>query len=150
MPWSPAPWCASHRTVKLCGVRHTAESIDQKFLKILLCASYHWAWLPVGVHPTAKSAVCILSHRRVKLRSVHPTEESSSAVCIAPRSQTAQSRVNIEIFESLVAFKGTIRRNPFRGEHIYHERKDLKTNFLFAKPKILTPRCHAHRGVEFF
>ena len=31
---------------------------------------------------------------------------------------------------SLVPFKGTIRRNPFRGEQIYHERKDLKYKML--------------------
>ena len=37
----------------------------------------------------------------------------------------------------------------FRGEHIYHKIKDFKNKILFAKPKILTSRCHAHRGVEF-
>ena len=26
----------------------------------------------------------------------------------------------------------------------------MKKKILFAKPKILTPRCHAHQGVEFF
>ena len=31
---------------------------------------------------------------------------------------------------SLVAFKGTNWRNPCRGEHIYHERKDLKYKML--------------------
>ena len=49
-----------------------------------------------------------------KLFGVHPTAESSSAVCITPHCQTAHSRVNISGF-----FKRTImRRNPFRGEHI--------------------------------
>ena len=31
---------------------------------------------------------------------------------------------------SMVAFKETIRRNPFRGEHIDHERKYLKYKML--------------------
>ena len=31
---------------------------------------------------------------------------------------------------SKVAFKETIRRNPFRGKRIYHERKDMKYNML--------------------
>ena len=39
---------------------------------------------------------------------------------------------------SLVAFKGTIRRNPFRDEHIYeyHERKDLKYKILIYKDNL--------------
>ena len=42
-------------------------------------------------------------------------------------------------------------RNPFRGEQFYHVRNDLKKKILlFAKTKILTPGCDAHRGVEFF
>ena len=65
-----------------------------------------------------------------KLCGVHHTAESSSAVCIALRSQTAHWGVKIEIF------KGTIRRNPFRGEHICHERKDLKKkNFYLLSLK---------------
>ena len=35
-------------------------------------------------------------------------------------------RVRIKFSLSMAAFKGTIRRNPFRGEHVYHERKYLK------------------------
>ena len=40
---------------------------------------------------------------------------------------------------SLVAFKETIRRNPFWGEHIYHEKKneeknlDLLINFFYVR-----------------
>ena len=87
MPWSPAPWCASHRTVKLCGVRHTAESIDQKFLKILLCASHRGVKLRCVHHTTELDSlwVCI-PPQSLQCASYH-TAESSSAVCILPRSQ---------------------------------------------------------------
>ena len=94
-------------------------------------------------------AVCIPPQRRalrcasycgVKLLGVHHTAKSKCTL----RSQ------NQNLYESLGAFKGTIRRIPFRGEQFYHVRKDLKKNFLFAKTKILTRWCNAHCGVEFF
>ena len=48
-----------------------------------------------------------------------------STVCNIYRGDklhTAESK--IEMFHlSLVAFKGTIRRNPLSGEHTYHEKK---------------------------
>ena len=53
------------------------------------------------------------SYLGVKLCSVHPTAESNCT----PQSQ------NPNLWESLVVFKGTSRRSPFRGEHIYHEKK---------------------------
>ena len=101
--------CASHRRIKCT-----------KFLKKL--------W---GVHPTVESssAVCIwpqcqatwcASHPRVKLRGVHHTVELNYTL----RSQ------NRKFHWSLGALKGTIRRNPFMGEHIFHERRDLKKNTL--------------------
>ena len=98
---------------------------------------------------------------------MHPTVESSFPVCFPRQSQalrcashrgvklhTGESNCtlrsqNRNLCESLDAFKGTNRRNPFRDEHIYHERKDLKKFFLFAKPKILSPWCHAHYEIEF-
>ena len=82
----------------------------------------------------------IRTHLGVVLCGVHHTAESNCT----PRSQKQN------LCESLVAFKGTVRRNPLSGEHIYHERIDLKKKNLFAKPKILTSQCHAHRVVEFF
>ena len=69
------------------------------------------------------SGVCIIqqsqasrcaSHRGVKLHSA----ESNCT----PRSQ------NRKFHWSLVAFKGTIMRDPFRGEQFYQKRKDLKYN----------------------
>ena len=44
-----------------------------------------------------------------------------------PRNQ------NQNLHLTTITFKETIRRNTFRGEHIYHIRKDLKTFFWFAK-----------------
>ena len=78
----------------------------------------------------------------VKIYSVHHTSESNCT----PQSQ------NRTFCWSLVAFKGTIRRNPFMGEHIYYERKYLKYTkwAYYSKPKILTLQCHANRRVEFF
>ena len=100
---------------------------------------------------------------------MHHTAESSSTVCIIPQSKaplcashrgvkmhTAESKCtprsqNRNLWKFLDAFKGTIRRNPFRGEHIYIIKEKIWRNiFLFAKTKILTPRCASHRGVEFF
>ena len=52
--------------------------------------------------------------------TVHHSAKSDSAVCIPLRSQSPQCAFCF----SLVAFKGTIRTNPFKGEHVYHERKD--------------------------
>ena len=103
----------------------------------------------VCIPPWSQTSRCA-SYRRVRLRSVHPTAESSSAVCISPQSQvmnssqktpwcashrrvklhcvhhTAESDSTVCIWVSLVAFKRKIRRNPFRGEQLYHVRKDLK------------------------
>ena len=99
---------------------------------------------------------------------MHHTAESSSTVCITLRSQVTQPSQklggvfhttrsncttrsqNWNLCNSLVAFKGTIRRNSFRGKYIYHKKKIWRNFFSFAKLKILTPLCHAHRGVEFF
>ena len=50
----------------------------------------------------------------------------------------------------MVAFKETIRRNPFRGEHIYHERKDLKYKKLIHKEIFFWFQwCAAHRRDHF-
>ena len=98
-----------------------------------------------GVHPNAESssAVCIITQSQgyqlsqKQLSGVHPTAESSSAVCFQPRSQalwcasnrrvklrgvhhTVESNCtprcqNRNLWESLVAFKGAIRRIPFFG-----------------------------------
>ena len=77
----------------------------------------------------------IRAHLGPWLSSVHHTVESSSAVFITPRSQTAHRRVKIENFAG----------------HIYHERIDLKFKKKgFTKTKNLTPGCHAHRGVRIF
>ena len=103
------------------------------------------------MHPTAKSSSAVgiplrsqalrcASHQKVKLCSVHHTVKSNCT----PRSQ------NQNLCVSLVAFKGTIRRYPFRCEHIYHKRKDFNKFCFIFKLKILTLRCHAHRRVEFF
>ena len=132
------PLCASHRGVKLCSVHPTAESSSA------VCI------LPLSQAPPCES------HREVKLRGVHHTVESSSTVCIPPQSQapwcasyrgvmlvcflprsqaprcdahcTLQSQ-NRNLWESLVAFKETIKRIPFRGKLFYHVRKDLKKIF---------------------
>ena len=66
-----------------------------------------------------------VSYHEVELRGENYTAESSSAVCITLWSQ------NRKLWWSLAAFKGTIWRNPFMGEHFYHEKKDLKRNFFY-------------------
>ena len=72
--------------------------------------------------------MCIIPHRQlfqISQESIR-TKFKISAVLIISRSQTAHRRVKIKKF----AFKGTITRNPFRGEHIFHERKDLRYKML--------------------
>ena len=91
-----------------------------------------------------------------KLRSLHPTAESDSMVCFSLGSQTqrcashhkvklcsvlgvklcgvhhtVESKCttwsqNRNLYKSLGAFKGTIRRNPVRCEQFYHVIKDLR------------------------
>ena len=66
--------------------------------------------------PQSQTPRCA-SYPRVRFRSVHHTTESKCT----PPSQ------NQNLYKSLGAFnKGTIRRNPFKGEQFYHVRKDLK------------------------
>ena len=123
---------------------------------------------------------CDASHCRVnwpnllkKLGSLLHTAESTSMVCIPPQSQalqcasyhggklrivhhTAESNCtpwsqNRNLCESLVAFKGTIRRILLGvNTSIMKEKIWKKKKKLFAKLKILTPWCHAHCGSEFF
>ena len=121
-----------------------------------------------GVHPSAESssamcitpqshekknlknsAVCIIPRSRtprcasycgVKLRGVHHTAESSdqisqknSTVWCTPWSQESnciQRSQNQNLQESQVAFKGTIRRHPFNGEHISWKKRFVE-NFFY-------------------
>ena len=99
------------------------------FLTVINLIIHRRVKLP-GVHPTRSQAPRCATHHGVKLRSVHHTAESSdqnffknSAVCITLQRQAPQCASKSL---SLVAFKGTMRRNPFGGENIYHERKYLK------------------------
>ena len=69
------------------------------------------------------------------LRGLHHTAKSISVVCIAQQSQSLQcaSHPVVKLHTAEWALKnslvsscfysiGTIRRNPFRGEHSYHEK----------------------------
>ena len=80
--------------------------------------------------------------------NVHPTRSQFSAVCFTQRNPSPQCVSKM----LLDAFKGTIRRNPFRGEHIHHERKALKhKKWVYStKSKILTLLCYAHCGGNIF
>ena len=85
--------------------------------------------------PLQSQAPRCASYRGVKLSGVFPTAESSSGVCITPWSQTAHRGVKLHtgesnLWESLVALKGTIRRIPFKGKLFYHLRKDMKKFFF--------------------
>ena len=93
---------------------------------------------------------------------VHPTAKSSSTVWIPPRSQVIKISqkappcascswcalhrgVKIEIFVSLwLHFKGQSGEILLGVNTSIMKKNIRKTFFWFAKPKILTPRCHAH------
>ena len=121
-PRSQAPRFASHGGIKFWGVHHTAESSAPNFSKNSEVYILLWtveSSSAVCIWPQCQATWCA-SHPRVKLRGVHHTVELN----YTPRSQ------NRKFHWSLDAFKGTIRRNPFMGEHIFHERRDLKKNTL--------------------
>ena len=128
-------------SVWLRGLQHTAESssavsntprsqLHQNSQKTPRCATHRGVWLRGSQHTAElSSAVCttprsqaprFATHRGVKLRGLQHTAESKCT----PRSQ------NRNLWESLVAFKGTIRKNPFRGKLFYHVRQDLKKKIL--------------------
>ena len=96
---------ATHCGDDLRGMQHTAEIISA------VCNIPQWS-----------SQGCA-THRGDDLRGMQHTTE----INCTPQNQ------NQNLHLSLVAFKETIRRNPFRGGHIYHERKDFKKFFLLAK-----------------
>ena len=120
--------CASHCGVKLHGVYHTAESSSV-------------VWLP-NVHHTAES-----SDQNCSKHSV---------VCIPPRSQApwcaSHLGVKIEIFVSLqLLLKGQSGEILLGANTSIIRENSIKVwKSGFTKLKILTPGCHAHRGVEIF
>ena len=121
---------ADFRTFKkLRGVHHTAErKLNIWKTSTVWCTPQRcirWYLKPQSLTPQ------YASHCKIKLSGVHSTTESNCTL-LSP---------NRNLCESLVAFKGTIRRYPFWGEHFYHERKELK-NFFFFFTKMLTPWCH--------
>ena len=69
--------------------------------------------------------------------------------CTAESNCTMQSQ-NKNLWESLVAFIGTIKRNPLGVNTSVMKKKIWRRKKLFAKSKILTPWCDAQCGVEFF
>ena len=90
---------------------------------------------------TALKGVC---HKVFDLRFFHDSNPSGPLInrlSISPRFSIIKL--------SLVAFKGRIRSNPFRGEHINQERKDLKYKILVYRETFLSPRCAAHRRDNF-
>ena len=121
--------CASHCGVRLCGVHHTAEASNKykKFLSqsVMKCSrnlfyfrsfSKTWSRKVLQIWKHEKTDI----FKQVWLLSVHPTAESSSAVCFPPWSQAplclshcvhhtaelncTQRSQNQNLCESLVAF----------------------------------------------
>ena len=94
-----------------------------------------------------------------KLRSVHSTGESGNknfcAVKLCGMHHTAESNCtpriqNWNLCESLVAFKGTIRRNPVRGHLSWKKTFEEKIFDLLSLKFWLSGGCNAHRRVELF
>ena len=99
-PWSQTLRCASHRVVSDQNLSKNSAVCIPLLSQARQCAS----------QPLQSQSWRCLSHCGVKLCYVHHTAESNCS----PQSQ------NRNLCFSLVAFKGTIRRNPFRGEHIQY------------------------------
>ena len=87
-------------------------------------------------------------------KTLHHNAKSISAVCITPLCPSPKDEVCIiesnskSSLVTVVAFKETNRRNPFRGEHIYILKEKIWSIIWWFT--ILTPRCHAHHGVRIF
>ena len=97
-----------------------------------------WTYSSQVIKISQKALRCA-SHRGVNLRCVYHTAESNCT----PQSQ------NWNLCDSLVTFKGTIRRNRFRGEHIYHERKELNFFFLLSLQFWIRGESCTQGGVKF-
>ena len=82
-------------SIWLSDVQPTVESRVPTFSKnSIVCIPLQRCFLLQSMTPQCAS------HQGVKLRSVLPTAESSSVVCITQRSQTAHRKVKIKIFGS--------------------------------------------------
>ena len=76
---------------------------------------------------------------------MHHSPETISARCITPQRQNAQQGVKIKLFACLwLLLKWQSARSPFRSEHIYYERTDLKYKYWYTKNIFWTPRCATH------
>ena len=126
-------YLSAHCQDDLSGVQHTAEIVSAVCCTPL--RSSPWCMCNI---PRRWSQRCA-THRRDDLSSVEHTAETNCT----PRSQ------NQNLHLSQVAFNGTIRRNPFRGENICHERKDKSIKCLFTKNTFWSQRCAAHWGDNF-
>ena len=103
IPRRSSPCCASHLGDDFCtqrhsGVQHTIERI---------------------------SAVCSIPQKSSQRCATDcgddlRGEQHTAEINCTPRKQ------NLILHLSMVAFKDTIRKKSFRGEHIYQERTDLK------------------------
>ena len=83
----------------------------------------------MSIIPRNQTLQCA-SYCRVRLHCVHPSAESSSAVCIPLRSQAPRCASHCRVRKIIY-----IKNSAPRWEHNYHERKDLKNFFLFAQLK---------------
>ena len=70
------------------------------------------------------------SHRGVKRYASHCGVKVTKV--LKKPCSAHKIRQNQNLYESLGAFRGKIRRNPFRGEQFYHKRKDLKKFFFIC------------------
>ena len=126
-PRCRAPRCASHCGVKLRNVHPTAESNSAVCFPPWSQAPWCASHCRVNCNKFLKK-LCVSqasrcsSHCGVELHGVHHTTESNCTL----------GSQNRNLFESLVGLKGTVGRNPLRGEHILHERKDLKKKILIC------------------
>ena len=155
------PRCASHCRVKLCSVHPSAESSSapwsQKLAKCLfwseilrllfLCdALRNYYEIYTASQKLFKKSFLLqtdVTNSKARKQTFSKKSDSDSGVCIIQQSQasrcashrgvklhSAESNCtprsqNRKFHWSLAAFKGTIMRDPFRGEHFYQKRKDL-------------------------
>ena len=97
------PQCASYRRVKLRSVHHTMESsfvvcitppsqVIKSNLAVRISPRSQAPRVPCSqVIQISQKAPWCASHREVKLCGVLPTAESSSTVCIPPRTPRSQA-----------------------------------------------------------
>ena len=122
-----------------------------KYLKILRGVNSTTESDPVFFTPQSQlTQISQKTPRCASYHNVHPSVESSSVMCIIPRSQTAHGRVWIKNLTGLwLLLKGQSGKILLGVNTSIMKEKIWSIKVVLLNTRF-TPRCYAHRWVEFF